>query len=896
MKIITFLLNGLRKIRDNIRSITESQNKFYSVIVLASGFALALGLCLTFRPKFDFYYNGEIVSWITANKYPKQQELYYYILSLILIPSISVLIWLGWILWSRFISFLTKLPLCYTLKKYSLTYLPFFMILTRLSEPKFAKMLLIPIVLFASTNIIFFCYDLLKTRLKFIAKNLFCKDLIERHWCIFASGVCIGLFILINYSDTPQKLLSCLKIIGISVASAWLFWIICGFILILITKRQFKKNLLMLAYSHISLILLLPIALLFEHGNTLIIIALICMFLTKVIIIAKPSWIEKLDSRNYNKRLLNYVMIPAIIYVIFYSGGNIHSGIDIFHEGERIAPLNSALRGEIPYRDVYLQHGLFYNYYRPLLASKLFGASLASDRLLGHILDPLGFVGFYLLALQILRSRLSIFLLLWILSSGVSEEFVFWNASRRMVYTPGRLSFGYFSLAMIAFYINQVSKSPLIPLYERRKVLAPNLKKRIFNHISIIPAIAGIFSMLTIFYSLEIGLYTTVACMLFLMVFVFSPQSSIEPFIPFFQKVKDRFRPLLSYILGLFVVFIPISIYLAIYGAFDDMLSNSYIQTRYQGIIWGLRFPPLFPELAKIKSIETMKAFILSETFKWYMPVLVYLISLTFLAYQFIRFRLWKVKSNISLMFITIAGIVFFRTMLGRSDGTHLYGMAFAWIIGMFLIESLFIRIWKDLKMDFGVSMSWHSQKPISTLSNPFSVIAWRAIAIIFLVWYAISVYNPIDSAKNLSAILTGYGNFDRYNIDPPLERIGAIRISADQASQIKAVVNYIQSNTKPDETIFDFSNQGGYYFFADRPSATRYHQVCYASIDKMQNEVIRDLEEKRTKLIIFSNSSWMDSIDGVSSFDRHKIIANYIKEKYAESAKIGTTTIYMRK
>jgi hypothetical protein len=326
------------------------------------------------------------------------------------------------------------------------------------------------------------------------------------------------------------------------------------------------------------------------------------------------------------------------------------------------------------------------------------------------------------------------------------------------------------------------------------------------------------------------------------------------------------------------------------------MIVNSYIQTRYQGIIWGLRFPPLFPELAKINSIETMKAFILSGTFKWYMPVLVYLITATYLAYQLIRFRLWKVKSNASLLLITIAGIVFFRTMLGRSDGTHLYGMAFAWILVMYLIESLFFKICNDLKMDFDVSVTWHSHKPMATSNHPYSANAWRAIAIIVLIWYSVSVYNPIDTTKRLSAILTGYGSFDRYHINKPLERIGGINIPTDQASQIKAVVDYIQKNTRPDETIFDFSNQGGYYFFSDRPSATRYHQVCYASIDTMQNEVIEGLERHKTKLVIFSNSSWMDAIDGVPSLDRHKIIAKYIKDNYAESAKIGTTTIYMRK
>jgi len=967
-------LKPFRRFRNSIIAVTESQSKFYSAIVLVCGFILAIGLCLTFRPKFEFHYSGDIVSWLIVNKYPKQQETYYYLLSLILVPSISVAIWLIWQLWSKAVSFFTKLPSHHVLKKYALTYLTFILILGNISTPTFKKMLLIPLILFLSANIVFLVYDLLKNRLRKLTKSVF-EGASDQHWCVIASGICVGLFILINYGENPRSLLSCLKIIALSALAVWLFWIVCSVLLKLFWfyKAKFKSKKheslnpplspfqkgdttlsientsslipplvntipvnpplvkggrgdfrhlspnfsfneakAMLVYPHVPLVLLLLVSLLYEHGNVLIIISLACMLILKVLIFIKPAWMMKLVSMRVHKHLLDYVLVPAIIYAIFYSGGNIHGGIDLFHEGERIAPLNEGLRGAVPYKDVYLQHGLFYNFYRPLLSAKLFGPTLASDRLLGSILDPLGHVGFYLFALQIFRRKLSAFILLWILSSGVTEEFVFWNVSRRMVYTPGRLATAYFALAILAFYLNRRNKTdkflnpPLSPFQkgetefplEKIKPSIPPLlkggrgdfKTKIFRSISWLPLMAGIISCITIFNSLEIGFYTTATCFLFLLLFGFSPQARSNDFY-FWKRLISGFRPLLNYIIGICIVFITISIY----GAFDDMIANSYVQTRYQSIIWGLRFPPLFSELAKVKSIETIKAFIISDTFKWYMPIVVYLISATYLAYQMLCSRLWKVKSNVKLLLLIIAGIVFFRTMLGRSDGTHLYGMSFAWILGMYLIESLFIRTWAELKMDFRTAVSWHSHSPMSTLSHPISVIAWRVIVILTLVWYATSVYNPIDAAKQLSAIVSGYGKVERY-VDSPLERAGKMLIPADQVSQIKAVVKYIQSNTHPDETIFDFSNQGGYYFFADRPSATRYIQICYASTDAMQMEVIESLKQHKTNLVIFSNSSWMDSIDGVSSLDRHRLIAKYLKDNYVESTKIGTTTIYKGK
>ena len=39
-----------------------------------------------------------------------------------------------------------------------------------------------------------------------------------------------------------------------------------------------------------------------------------------------------------------YILIPVFIYLLIYNG-NINGGIDMFHEGERLAPLNEMLHG-----------------------------------------------------------------------------------------------------------------------------------------------------------------------------------------------------------------------------------------------------------------------------------------------------------------------------------------------------------------------------------------------------------------------------------------------------------------------------------------------------------------------------------------------------------------------
>ena len=97
---------------------------------------------------------------------------------------------------------------------------------------------------------------------------------------------------------------------------------------------------------------------------------------------------------------LNTFFLPVFIYLLTYSG-NIHGNIDLFHEGERLAPLNEMLRGGVPFRDIYVQHGLFQNAYLAWFGGQFFEPTLFGLRTMERILNPLGYVALYLLGLQV---------------------------------------------------------------------------------------------------------------------------------------------------------------------------------------------------------------------------------------------------------------------------------------------------------------------------------------------------------------------------------------------------------------------------------------------------------------------------------------------------------------
>ena len=61
--------------------------------------------------------------------------------------------------------------------------------------------------------------------------------------------------------------------------------------------------------------------------------------------------------------------------------------------------------------------------------------------------------------------------------------------------------------------------------------------------------------------------------------------------------------------------------------------------------------------------------------------------------------------------------------------------------------------------------------------------------------------------------------------------------------NRIDAIRYWVWQYSKPNQPIFDFSNQPAFYFFVDRPNPTRFYQVPIASPREFQNEVIHDLE-----------------------------------------------------
>ena len=90
----------------------------------AASLAIAIGITLSRNLTFEYHSNSDVVGWLSANAYPKRQEYFYYLLSLLGIPTTIYLYWLGWCVYSRWCAERTAQPIARVLKANALASLP----------------------------------------------------------------------------------------------------------------------------------------------------------------------------------------------------------------------------------------------------------------------------------------------------------------------------------------------------------------------------------------------------------------------------------------------------------------------------------------------------------------------------------------------------------------------------------------------------------------------------------------------------------------------------------------------------------------------------------------------------------------------------------------------------
>ena len=101
-----------------------------------------------------------------------------------------------------------------------------------------------------------------------------------------------------------------------------------------------------------------------------------------------------------------------------------------------------------------------------------------------------------------------------------------------------------------------------------------------------------------------------------------------------------------------------------------------------------------------------------------------------------------------------------------------------------------------------------------------------------------------------------------RSRIDSP--RSGVL-VSATQARELAPLLAFLDA-LPPGATFYDFTNNGVFYFLADRRLPTRYTQVWLAETVGAQRDVVGSLERDPPAVVLFRSSTSHDAFDSVDN------------------------------
>lgn len=363
-------------------------------------------------------------------------------------------------------------------------------------------------------------------------------------------------------------------------------------------------------------------------------------------------------------RLAAFAIIPALIYLFSYvSTAQLSQWIDLFHRGEAIGPASDYLRGKVPFRDVFVLHGMLEDGQLDAWLMELFGRSL--DVAIARTVVVGAFLGVAIWFLGLLVFD-SIPLALLCVAMGS--------------WTTAENNRTFFQVAAVALFWNAL---------RRRSRLSA--------------VASGVFAGVALFFSYEIGAYSIAGALAAsLLLWIASLRVRWDGLPPFQAAV--------FFLAGSALGAAPFAIYLAMHGALDDFALTSFVTIpNIIDAVWSLPFPDVVSTFRQNLNLHTLADFVLWEKFHLVLSPLTIAIAAVYLIARWLRRNLDAL--DFALLILTVFATVAQRTAFGRASFRHQYFAAFLIgplivVLGVILVRGL-RRIWREA--DQGNSQATHA-------------------------------------------------------------------------------------------------------------------------------------------------------------------------------------------
>ncbi|MEA2413971.1 MAG: hypothetical protein QOI58_628, partial [Thermoanaerobaculia bacterium] len=295
--------------------------------------------------------------------------------------------------------------------------------------------------------------------------------------------------------------------IGFFIALFWLAFLLVARIAAFTFDLTTEAALQRIAIAALPLVILPPLAILFVPGSTAIVIAGVMMLLALPLMLMKR---EAIDGRHV-RNLIAFAILPFLLFCISYaSTASLTQWIDLFHRGESLGPASDLLRGKVPFRDVFALHGLL------------------EDGLLDTWL------------MQLFGRDVNVVLLRPVVLGSVAVA---------MLWYLGMVIFDSIPLAMLSILLGAVTtvdnERALLEIVSIALLIGALRRNSRW-----LALFSGVAAGLTIFYSLDIGLYSVGGGILALIGFGLMTRRAktvIAPLLAFFAGIAIGAAPFLIY-------------------------------------------------------------------------------------------------------------------------------------------------------------------------------------------------------------------------------------------------------------------------------------------------------------------------------------------------------------
>lgn len=448
-------------------------------------------------------------------------------------------------------------------------------------------------------------------------RMLFRAEMIPAHTLIAVEGLA---WILFRYIATGKRIAHIptlfLELVFVSffVLLFWLAIAAIARIASLVTDITFDVALQRLSVAALPLVALPVLAILFAGGDVAIAIVMLLTLVAMLLALRGREPVEPRALRN----LTAFAVLPLLLYCLSYaSTASLTQWIDLFHRGESLGPAFDYLRGKVPYRDVFVLHGLLEDGLLDAWLFRLFGTNvqiaLARPVILGSFAVPalwyLGMAIFDSIPLALLSVLLGAV-------TTVDNERVF------------------FEIAVLALLLGAIRR--------RSATLA---------------TLGGVVAGITLFFSFDIGLYSIGGAALAVV-------------------VLRQWRTLTAFVAGTIAGMAPFLLFLAARGALGAFFETSFITLpRIIDAVWSVPFPDLTNTFRRDLNLHTISDFLLFDQFRFVLNPLVIGIALVVLVQR------WRTKRSdaldVALLTLTSFALLTQRSALGRADFPHQYFSAF---------------------------------------------------------------------------------------------------------------------------------------------------------------------------------------------------------------------------